>query len=109
MDQVELVGFIGTVVLSLTLIPQVVHSIKKSDASGVSYGFLGLQIISNIIFIVYGVLLKSDGYPIIASNCCVLLNSMIILCIKLKYSLVDTHTDNPDIYERLNLSQIRTV
>ena len=67
MNSSEIIGYIGTVILGITLAPQVYNTyfVNKS-ADGLSLGYLCLQLLANVLFIIYALYLMS--IPIIISN-----------------------------------------
>lgn len=90
---IEILGFTGTGLLSITLIPQVIKTYKVKSASELSYVYLILQLISNIIFIIYSYYIQS--MPILLCNSFVFVCSALLLAAKIKYR----HNDN---YERIH-------
>jgi MtN3 and saliva related transmembrane protein len=94
---VDILGFVGTGLLGVTLVPQVIKTYQLKSASELSYVYLTLQTVSNIIFIVYGYFI--NRLPILLCNGFVLLCSVSLLVAKMKYS----HNDN---YERLRNSSV---
>lgn len=81
MDFFDIIGYIGTFILGITLAPQVYNTyfINKS-ADGLSVGYLCLQIFANILFIIYAIHLMS--IPILISNCLVFMFSFLLLFAK---------------------------
>mgnify|MGYP000873788429 CR=1 FL=1 len=79
----DIVGYSGTIILSFTLVPQVYKTFSDKKAEGLSYIYLSLQTIANLIFIYYGYLIKS--LPIIICNSFVLICSSSLLFSKHKY------------------------
>lgn len=65
----NIVGYVGTGLLGVTMVPQVYKTFKDKKANDLSWIYLCLQISSNILFIIYGFGLCS--LPIIISNCMV--------------------------------------
>jgi len=80
----ELIGYIGAGCLTITLIPQLHHTIKTKRVNDISYGFITLQITTCIFFLIYGILLKEK--PLILANGIVLFQLIIFLCLKIKYN-----------------------
>ena len=69
MDNNDIIGYVGTGILAVTLVPQVYKTFRNRKATDLSWVYLFLQISSNILFIIYGLGLQS--LPIIISNCTV--------------------------------------
>jgi MtN3 and saliva related transmembrane protein len=80
MDNNDIIGYTGTGLLAITMVPQVYRTFKNKRANDLAWGYLILQISSNILFIIYGMGLKS--LPIIISNCMVAACSTSLICAK---------------------------
>lgn len=80
----EYIGYAGACIISINLIPQIIHIYKIKDADSISYTSIILGIISSIIMAVYGVCIYK--IPIIISNSMIFLFYSIILIIKYLYS-----------------------
>ena len=92
---IDILGYVGTVLLGVTLVPQVVKTYQVQSACELSWCYLILQIISNVIFIVYGYFIWS--LPIIISNSIVFLCSGSLIFAKMKYRFNDTYERLRDI------------
>ena len=80
----EIVGYVGAFFLTITLIPQIIHTIKTKKVDDISYLFITLQITTCILFLIYGILIAEN--PLIVSNGVVLTQLLIFLSLKIKYS-----------------------
>ena len=80
MDNNDIIGYVGTGLLAVAMLPQVYKTFNDKKANDLSWGYLILQISSNILFIIYGLGLKS--LPIIISNCMVAACSTSLICAK---------------------------
>ena len=80
----ETFGYLGAACLTITLIPQLVHTTKTQRVSDISYGFISLQIITCILFLIYGIMLLEK--PLIIANGIVLIQVLIFLGLKIKYN-----------------------
>ena len=83
MDIVNVVGTAGGVVSSVTFLPQVIKTAKEKSAKNISLPMFLLVTFSVILWLAYGIILKST--PIIFTNTCVLIMSLIMIYLKLKY------------------------
>ena len=83
-DITEVIGYCGAACLTISLIPQIVHTIKTKRVSDISYGFISLQILTCILFLIYGIMLLEK--PLIIANGIVLLQLLLFLGLKLKYN-----------------------
>ena len=70
----DIIGFIGTAILAVTLLPQVYKSFKNNQVGDLSIVSIILQISANILFAVYGYMINS--LPVMVSNCMVLVCSL---------------------------------
>ena len=80
----EIFGYIGAVFLTITLLPQLYLSFKTKKIDDLSYGFIGLQILTCIFFLVYGVLL--NAVPLMLANSIVLFQLCFLFGLKIKYT-----------------------
>ena len=65
----DIIGYVGTGFLTITMVPQVYKTFRHRQAGDLSIVYLILQLISNGLFIAYGYFLHS--LPIVISNCVV--------------------------------------
>lgn len=84
MKSAEIIGYLGSFFLIITLIPQIVHTIKTKKVNDISYGFIALQIITCILFLIYGIMIYEN--PLIVANSIVLSQILLFLSLKIKYS-----------------------
>ena len=80
---IDLLGYMGTFILGITLIPQVYKTYKERRAENLSGIYLSLQILANEIFIVYAYFIHS--LPIIICNGLVLCFASSLLFAKWKF------------------------
>jgi len=90
MNNNDIIGYIGTGLLAVTLVPQVYKTFKIRKANDLSWVYLVLQISSNILFIIYGFGLNS--LPIIISNCTVGACSLSLVYAKYRFTPRDLDT-----------------
>ena len=83
MNNIDILGYIGTLILGVTLLPQVFKTFSEKKANDLSLSYLGLQFSANILFIIYGYFLES--LPVIISNSIVLLCSSSLIYAKYMY------------------------
>lgn len=74
---INIMGLFGSILVSVSFIPQTYKTLKSEDSSDISYIFMGLNIISASMMCVYGVYF--NVIPVIISNGSVLINCIIIL------------------------------
>jgi len=77
MNTVQVIGIIAGACTSISLLPQLIKTIKEKKDGDISYFMLGILLIGIGLWIWYG-LLKED-YPIIVTNAIsFVLNSLVI-------------------------------
>ena len=79
----EIVGYLGAGCLTITLLPQLYHTIKTKKVDDISFGFIALQIITCILFLIYGIMLKEK--PLIIANSLVGIQIIIFLGLKISF------------------------
>ena len=80
----SIIGYAAAIFLVVSLLPQLVHTYKTKKVNDLSYIFLCLQIITCILFLIYGVLLEE--VPLLLANGCVLFQLVILIYFKTIYS-----------------------
>lgn len=83
MDYKEILGLVAGSISSITFLPQVIKTAKEKSAKNISLPMFLLVTFSVILWLAYGIMLKST--PIIFTNTCVLIMSLIMIYLKLKY------------------------
>ena len=89
----DYVGYCGSFLISINLIPQIYHIYKIKNVKSISIISYFLNIFSAIFMIAYGVLINK--FPIIISNSMILIFSVIMLF--LKYLYKEEHENNENI------------
>ena len=67
---VDYIGYIGSILISITFIPQIVHTYKIKDSSGISKPFIFINMIGTVCMLIYGV--YENLVPVIISNSLIL-------------------------------------
>ena len=80
---VEVVGYVGTGLLSIVLVPQLHKCYTEKCADSISPWFVMLQALTSVVFIVYGMGIKA--MPIIASNGIIVVNCAVLGGMKYRY------------------------
>ena len=83
MLNIDILGYVGTSILGITLFPQVFKTFTEKKANDLSMSYLMLQLTSNVLFIIYGYFLES--LPIIISNGIVMSCSLSLVYAKFMY------------------------
>lgn len=79
----EIIGYIGTVISTVSFIPQVIKVYKTKQAKDISYPAFSLIGIGNVIWLMYGIM--TDSFPIILANALIGLLVLIIILLKFRY------------------------
>ena len=83
MDGIEILGMVAGTISSITFLPQVIKTWQTKSAKDISLWMFLLVTCSVILWLIYGIYLKS--IPIIYTNSAVLLMSLIMLFFKWKF------------------------
>lgn len=79
---VDLIGYIAASLTTFSFVPQVLHTIKTRDTSGISLGMYCILVIGIFLWLVYGIL-KGDVIIIVANVATIILSGIVLL-IKIK-------------------------
>ncbi len=82
-DLVSIAGPVASVVTVVSFIPQVIKAWKTRSAKDLSYGMVGLLLVSGALWAGYGVLISDT--PIILTNLAVAVLNLAILTAKIRY------------------------
>lgn len=83
MTEIQLIGYTAAISLTITLMPQLIKTYKDKEVGDISKGFIFLNLLTSILFLIYGILLKQ--IPIILANCILILQNIILLSFKIMY------------------------
>lgn len=87
MEVSNIIGYIAAIFLSVLFIPQVVKTYRTKNVQGISLIFLILEVITCILFITYGILIKA--VPVIVANCTALLCNILLIVAKLTFNKIN--------------------
>ena len=77
-------GYVGSVLTSITFIPQVYKSWKSKSVGDLSIAMMLIVILGNIVWIIYALGIN-NGEPIIVTNAIVMLLSLLLIFFKLTF------------------------
>lgn len=84
-----IIGYIGSVTLSLSFIPQVIKAYSSKEVSSISKKFLFLQFLTTILWTTYGIGFILDnnlnGLPILIANGFILVCLILLTIAMYKY------------------------
>lgn len=84
MDTAEIIGYIATFLITICYIPQVVHTYRSKDVSGISLGMYCALSLGVGLWLIYSIMLSLT--PLIICNGLSLLMIIMILVMKLLYT-----------------------
>ena len=79
----EAIGVVAAVLTTASFLPQVWHSFKTRDVSGISLGMYSVFTVGIALWLVYGLLI--GAWPLILANGITLVFAMAILVMKLRF------------------------
>jgi MtN3 and saliva related transmembrane protein len=80
---IQVFGYLGASTLIITFIPQLYLTYKTKKVENLSLGFLCLQELTCVLFLIYGILLKE--IPLIIANSLVGIQGIALLSMKIMY------------------------
>ena len=83
MNLTDTIGTLGASLTAIAFMPQVWHTFRTKDVSGISLGMYTVLTLGIALWVAYGWLLSA--WPIIISNGITLSLAMMILLMKLRY------------------------
>jgi MtN3 and saliva related transmembrane protein len=82
-NTIEILGYVAGTISSIVFLPQVIRTYKTKTAKDVSLNMFLLATLSVVLWLAYGIL--TNNGPVIYTNSAVLLLSLTMLWLKLKY------------------------
>ena len=79
----EIIGYIAGILIAITMIPQIIISIKTKSVEGISMLMLIIFFTSMLLWTIYGIMINS--YPLTITNGIATIVSGIQVYIKIKY------------------------
>jgi MtN3 and saliva related transmembrane protein len=79
----KIIGFLAAVTSTVSLLPQLLQSLKTKSVADLSVAMLWNFVISSALWCIYGVMLAS--YAIVGTNIIMVLFAIWLLILKLKY------------------------
>ncbi len=84
MTGIDTLGMIAGTISAITFLPQVIKTWKSKSAKDISVLMFSFATISVILWLIYGILI--NNWPVIYTNGCVLILSLIMVYFKLKFT-----------------------
>lgn len=83
MNWIELVGYLGSFLTSITFIPQVYKSWQSKSVGDLSIWMIAIVVTSTLVWLVYGFAIESG--PVIVANLVVLVLTLVLFYFKLSF------------------------
>jgi len=83
MQTTDIIGSLAAIMTTVSFMPQVLHTLRTKDVSGISLGMYSVFTAGVSLWLVYGILLGE--LPIIIANAITVALASAILGMKLKY------------------------
>jgi len=83
MTGIDTLGMIAGTISAITFLPQVIKTWKSKSAKDISVLMFSFATISVILWLIYGILI--NNWPVIYTNSCVLILSLIMVYFKLRF------------------------
>jgi MtN3 and saliva related transmembrane protein len=83
MQATDIIGTIAATLTTLSFMPQVLHTLRTKDVSGISLGMYTVFTVGVTLWLVYGILLGE--LPIIIANAITVALASTILWMKIRY------------------------
>lgn len=80
----QMIGYFGSAVSIITLMPQVVKTWKTKSVGDISFAMLIIQAIQVVAWLLYGALLQN--IPLVIVNLVMLTNTILLVVMKIKYA-----------------------
>lgn len=83
MQIADWIGTVAAVLTTASFVPQVLHTLRTKDVSGISLSMYSVFVLGVALWLVYGLLL--DAWPIVIANAITVSLATCILAMKLRY------------------------
>jgi MtN3 and saliva related transmembrane protein len=83
MTRVDLVGYLGAMLTTVSFVPQVLHTWRSRRAHGISLGMISLFSLGVALWLAYGLLV--GAWPVIVANAITLALALFLLGMKLRF------------------------
>ncbi len=83
MGWIELIGFTAGLIVSLSLLPQVVKSLKSKKTKDLSIMWLLISLFAQVLWATYGIL--KGAWPLLVTSIVVSIMNFVLIGLKRKY------------------------
>lgn len=85
MNPVDILGYAAGAVTTLTFLPQVIKTWKEKSAKNVSLTMFIIAAVNEVMWIAWAALLTPANWVVILTNAIILVMSLTMITLKLKY------------------------
>tara|TARA_B110001469_G_scaffold98945_1_gene95802 strand:+ start:237 stop:536 length:300 start_codon:yes stop_codon:yes gene_type:complete len=86
-NKYDYVGYIASILLCMILIPQLYHIFKVKKMDQISWYFILLNLLTSILFLIYGILI--EAFPIVIANIILCIQNLMLIFLKIKFNIID--------------------
>ena len=86
-NKYDSVGYIASILLYMILIPQLYHIFKVKKMDQISWYFILLNLLTSILFLIYGILI--EAFPIVIANIILCIQNLMLIFLKIKFNIID--------------------
>lgn len=83
----QIIGYSASTCLIITLMPQLIKTYKEKHVEDISIGFILLNLLTSILFLIYGILIEQG--PIMFANCILIIQNLTLLYFKNIYTITN--------------------
>jgi MtN3 and saliva related transmembrane protein len=83
MTLIEIIGYIAATLTTGSFVPQVWHTFRTRDVSGISLGMYSVFVLGSVLWLTYGLMIAAT--PVVIANAVTLGLALAILWMKLRY------------------------
>ncbi len=83
MQTADWIGTVAAVLTTASFVPQVLHTLRTKDVSGISLSMYSVFVVGVSLWLVYGLML--DAWPIVIANAITVTLAACILAMKVRY------------------------
>ncbi len=83
MTVIETIGFSAATLTTASFVPQVWHTFRTKDVSGISLGMYSVFVAGSVLWLLYGLLIVA--WPVVVANAITLGLALAILLMKLRF------------------------
>lgn len=98
----QIIGYSASTCLIITLMPQLIKTYKEKHVEDISIGFILLNLLTSILFLIYGILIEQG--PIMFANSILIIQNLILLYFKKKYTITNINNTKNENENRSNNS-----